>query len=775
MYITIGKNRRRYMPDEWQFTAYQVLNIHIDDSNMIGKPFCLKNNQEKIDLINTDKNGRLLKHWLLPYDEHIRPTAGNVEIGYEITNGVVKERIVILPSILDEKEFQEMAKMIGDVVFNCHSFTRANVAQITNQGINQGGNIRGANLQKQGGYSDYILEQLPSLFNVLECNIPIIEKSPALSMRAVKKEIQIHKSNNPKDLLARKLQPNKKITLSYGKSYDDYSPENKWLGYIIFKVLTNLVENLLVGLQEYQKNNTFEYQNNTHHNETVKKINEIKHRLDKIKSNDFIKKFDLKLNRPPQITTRLIKSKGYGEIVRAYQEIFNEDFLKAFEFYNDVIIAYSSGYLDNLSNIYEHWCLVVLYDNLLKLGFKPDENSRLEKIISLQDDNLVIPSGSVFVLRKPFAQYDYGYSYGDRPYDNRGNIVIKLYYEPKLFFNKQAMLQDSQNYSDYLTPDIFIEINAPQKRAFGITNFSLILDAKFKDYQNLDLDLDLDRNYHIKDIKYFQDIMHTAMYKYHYRLDNFFIKDSHTPKSRVGMSAILSPNVNFLWQGEKPLIDCDFLQNNRNQIEKLFLNFKDLNNDTYKKLVSHKFGTLTLRPSQLGRDIRRLFAMIFYYHMGLTSLCLGCGRELHEEDEFFVNTDERHHSSDIGKTKAQKEKENGYYFNNANPDTRFLAKCKECTTQWRVSFCNGEDDSNDNDKYTKNAHNYRPSVENRIIKLGIDDKTGYIPIHHKTNEGTYCPKCFAMKRSSHLNVGVDNIFQNNTLPTNFSYDEESPF
>lgn len=748
MYITIGKNQKRYTPDEWQFTAYQLLNIHIDDPNMIGKPFCLKNSQEKIDLINTDRNGRLLKHWLLPYDDHIKPTAGNVEIGYDTTNGIIKEKIVILPSILSNKEFQEMAKMIGDIVFNCHSFTRANVAQTTNQGINQGGNNNGANLQKQGGYSDYILEQLPSLFDVLERHIPIIEQSPSLSMRAVKKEIQIHKSNNPKNLLARKLQPNKKITLSYGKSYDEYSPENKWLGYIIFEALTNLVENLLVGLQEYQKNNTFEYQNNTHHNETVKKIDEIKHRLDNIKSNDFIKKFDLKITRPPQITTRLIKSKGYGEIVKAYQEIFNENFLKAFEFYNDVITAYSSGYLDNLSNIYEHWCLVVLYDNLLKLGFTPDDNCRLENIIKLQDDNLVIPSGSLFVLKKPFAQY------GNK--NNRGDIVIRLYYESKLFFNYQAMLQDSQNYYDYLTPDIFMEIDAPQ-RALGVTNFSLILDVKFKDYQNLDLDYWLSREHHIKDIKYFQDIMHTAMYKYHYRLNNFFIKNNYTPKPRAGMSAILSPNVNFLWQGEKQLIDCEFLQNNRNQIESLFGNFNALNNLAYKGQVAHKFGTLTLRPNQLGRDIRRLFAIIFYYHMGLTSLCLCCGRELHEEDEFFVNEFDNIVNA---MTKSEQLRQqlskilDGFVDKNwsdINPTTRFRACCKNCQTQWRVSFCANR---------KTNLHSHQPDKirNNRIIKIGINDNVGYILIHHKTNEGTYCPKCFAMNESNHSNINVDNIF-----------------
>lgn len=771
MYITIGRKQTRYTPDEWQFTAYQFLNIHIDDPNMSGNPFCLKNNREKIDLINTDKNGRLLKHWLLPYNDHTKPTVGNVEIGYETTDGIIKEKIVILPSILNEKEFQEMAKMIGDIVFNCHSFTRANVVQQTNQGINQSGNIRGANLQKQGGYSDYILNQLQSLFDVLECNIPIIEKSPALSMRAVKKDIQIHKSNKPKDLLTRKLQPNKKITLSYGKSYDEYSLENKWLGYVVFEILPRLLDNLK-NHQQYQEDNSFD---NKKDEKLEGHIGQLKIRLKNIQSNKFIKKFDLKLNQQPQITTRLVKSKGYGEIVRVYQEIFNENFLKAFEFYNDVVKAYSSGYLDNLSNIYEHWCLVVLYDNLLKIGFEPDDNSRLENVIKLQDDNLVIPSGSVFVLRKPFAQYDYedyGYSYGNLSYDNRGNIVIKLYYEPKLFFNYQTMLQDSQNYYDYLTPDIFMEIDAPE-RVLGITNFSLILDAKFKDYQNLDLDYWLSREHHIKDIKYFQDIMHTAMYKYHYRLNNFFIKDNDTPKPRVGMSAILSPNVNFLWQGEKPLIDCDFLQNNRNQVEWLFSNFNALNNDTYKKLVSHKFGTLTLRPKELGRDIRRLFAIIFYYHMGLTSLCLGCGRELHEEDEFFVNVDEKYSREDVGKTKEKKQRELGYGWDNTNPKTAFLAHCKKCETQWRVSFCNGEDDRNNGVRNT--IHYYKPNKENRIIKLGINDETGYIPIHHKTNEGTYCPKCFAMKKFNHLNIGVDNIFQNNILPPIFSYDEEPPF
>lgn len=757
MYITIGKNKKRYYPDEWQFTAYQFLNIHIDDPNMKYEPFCIKDNQE-IKLLNVDRNGKKLSHWLLPYDDYIKPTAGEVYIGYNTNAGQRRERIFILPSILSSKELIGMAKTIGDVVFNNHSFTRANFSQQTNQGVNNGGDIRGVNLQKQGGYSDYILNQLPSLFDALECNISIIEESPALSMRAIKKEIQIHKSNNPKDLLARKLQPNKKITLSYGKSYDDYSPENKWLGYVIFEMLPRLLGNLK-NHQQYQEDNSFDGQINE---KLTACIEQLKNRLDNIQSNKFIKKFDLKINKAPQITTRLIKSKGYGEIVRVYQEIFNENFLKAFEFYNDVITAYSSGYLDNLSNIYEHWCLVVLYDNLLKLGFEPDDNSRLEKIITLQDGNLIIPSESVFVFRKPFAQYD---DY------NRSDIVIKLHYEPKLFFNHQAMLQDSQNYYDYLTPDIYIEINAPQ-RIYGLRNFSLILDAKFKNYNNLDLNYLLNINNSLKDIKYFQDIMYTAMYKYHYRLNDFFVRDSNIPKLRVGMSAILSPNVNFLWQGERPLIDCEFLQSNRNQVAQLFENSNVLNNNIYKGWVAHKFGTLTLRPKELGRDIRRLFAIIFYYHMGLTSLCLCCGRELHEEDEFFVNTDERHNSSDIGKTKTQKESENGYYFNNKNPDTRFLAKCKECETQWRISFCNGEDDNGEN---IENIHSHRPSTENRIIKLGIDDETGYIPIHHKTNEGTYCPKCFAMKKSGHFkNTGMSDIYQNGTF-TPYFYDEEPPF
>lgn len=742
MYITIGKNKKRYYPDEWQFTAYQLLNIHIDDPNMSGNPFCLKNNQEEIDLINIDRNGRLLKHWLLPYDDHTKPTVGNVEIGYETINGVIKERIVILPSILEEKEFQEMAKTIGDIVFNCHSFTRADIPQQTNQGINNGGDTKGGNSQKQDGYSDYILRQLSSLFDVLECNIPIIEKSPSLSMRAVKKDIQIHKSNKPKDLLTRKLQPNKKITLSYGKSYDEYSLENKWLGYVVFEILPRLLDNLK-NHQQYQEDNSFD---NKKDEKLEGHIGQLKIRLKNIQSNKFIKKFDLKLNQQPQITTRLVKSKGYGEIVRVYQEIFNENFLKAFDFYNDVVKAYSSGYLDNLSNIYEHWCLVVLYDNLLKIGFKPDDNCRLENIIELQDDNLVIPSGSVFVLRKKFAQYDYDGS----SYDNRGDIVIRLYYEPQI---------DKRNNRGYYTPDIKIDITAP-KRVYGIPHFSLILDAKFKDYQKNNsgnnynynsfihrlLDSEQNKFFTIRDkMLFLSDAIGVSMYKYHYDLEN-----------KPNMSMILHPNNQnkFLWSGEmkfnKFLIDNDILTENnfdyfKDEIQRV-MNWDNVN-DYLENCVSHQFGTLTLRPKELGRDIRRLFAIIFYYHMGLTSLCLGCGRELHEEYEFFVNLDEKYSREDVGKTKEKKQRELGYGWDNANPKTAFLAHCKKCETQWRVSFCNGEDDSDDNDEYIENAHNYRPSEENRIIKLGINDETGYIPIHHKTNEGTYCPKCFAMKKS----------------------------
>lgn len=724
MYITIGKKTKHYYPDEWQFTAYQFLNVHIDDSNMIDKPFCIKDNQ-KIELVDTYK-GRKLNHWQLPYSDNLKPTAGNVEIGYETTNGVIKEKIVILPSILSGEELQEMAKMIGDIVFNYHSFTRANFSQLTNQGMNNGENFIGANLRKKDGYSEYILNQLPSFFDVLEKNIAIIKKNPALGMQAVVKEANIIKSNKPKDLLIRKLQPNKKHVLNYDKSYDEYSVENKWLGYLIFEILTKILNSFLPNFKQYKSNNSFD---NNNYNELGIAITHLNNRLDKIKSDDFIKNFNLNLKRQPIITTRLIKMKGYQAIVQAYQEIFNENFLQAFDFYNDVITAYSSGYMDNLSNIYEYWCLAVLYDNLLKIGFEPDGNQyRLENIISLQDNNLVIPSGSFFVLRKPFAQYDN---------NNRGDIVVRLHYEPKLFFNHQAMLQNSQKYCDYLMPDIFMEINAP-RRVYGVTNFSLILDAKFKNYQNLDLDYWLNRNHDIKDIRYFQDIMHTAMWKYHYRLNDFFIIGDDQPKLRVNMSAILSPNIDFLWRGEKPLINCDFLQNQREQVEKLFANFNDLNNDIYKSFAAHKFGTLTLRPKELGKDIRRLFAMIFYYHMGLTSLCLNCGRELCNEKEFYVN-DFDDGAYAVTKSEQLCQQLSGMLggfidrdWRDENPTTRFRACCENCQTQWRVSFCANQD---------TDLHYHTPQANNRIIKLGIDDEIGYIPIHYKDDQGTHCPKC----------------------------------
>ncbi|MFW2178219.1 MULTISPECIES: hypothetical protein [unclassified Moraxella] len=734
MYITIGKNKKPYYPDDWQFVAYQFLNIHIEDIEMEGKPYCLRNSQE-ITLTNIDKYGNQTKYWQLPYNEHIKPTVGEVYIGYKKKDGSnIKEKIIILPSVLKIDEFEQMAKQIANIVFNCHSFTYADFSQQVQQGssLTDGERI-GANTDtKQGSKFEQLLEKLPQFLEILEGNLQTIERNPALAMRAVKKEGDISKSNKPKDLLMRKLQPNKKRTLTYDKVYDEFSPENKWLGYLVYETLPRLVNNFLNGYVNQKKDSELEQQDKDKINVLLEDVERIQSKIKTIQSNSFAKKFDLKIKAPPSITTKLMKSKGYSAILQAYYKIFDENFLKAFQQYQETITAYSSGYVDNLSNIYEHWCLVILYENLLKLGFKPlSDSDRLENNITLADDNLIIPSQSVFRLSKPFAQYDNFVPISEK------NITITLYYEPSI--------PKKQNNGHSYKPDIKIDIVAP-KRCYGLESFSLILDAKFKeytrryrsDYNSLVVSClnksDGEKFKVVRDkMIMLSDIIGASMFKYH--------ADVNSPPD---MSVILHPNVGdeFNWRGEFSLEE--FLRDNNHLTNDSILMLKRLVRealglDTERYIVNrvlHKFGSLTLRPNSLAKDIRRLFTIIFHYHMGLTSLCLHCGRELYEEMEFLVNCDERHVASDVGKSMHQKQLENGYSWKNTDPSTRFHAKCQDCNTQWRVSFCanNG----------SEVRHTHTPSNNNRIVKVGVNDSNdniGYMPIHDRLNDITFCPSC----------------------------------
>lgn len=710
MYITIGKNKKRYYPDEWQFVAYQFLNIHIEDDDMEGEPFCLKGSK-KISLTNIDRHGRRLDYWQLPYDDYLKPTVGRVCIAYKKKNGEqVEERIVILPSIIDGEEFKIMAIQIANIAFNRHSFTYADFDQRVNQGGGLSGGFYGANIEtRKSDQLHQLLDKLPKFLEILSKNLTMIERNPALSMRATIKKGDIKKSRKAKDLILRKTQSHKKNVFMYDKVYDEYSPENEWLGYLVYSFLPDLLNKFLRKYVDYlEKCQDDERKKSDTFNQLYGVIEEVDKKLKKIQNHALLKKFK-SISVQPKPTTRLSKAKGYSSVFRAYNQIFSVDFLKAFQQYQETVIAYTSGTMDNLSNIYEHWCLVILYDSLLNLGFMPKSNSdRLEQKIRLEDGNLVLPSETTFELQKPFSGK---------------NISIKIYYEPKLFFEEEGRKR-------YLTPDIYIDINAPKKK-LGLEKFSLILDAKFKNYEYLNLGYFLSGDYDLKDVKYFQDVMHTSMYKYHYRLANFYMHEGDLYRGRVGMSAILHPNDTFLWQGEKPLVNCDFLALERGNVLELFKKYPKLNSLTYNDFVSHKFGSLVFRPKSLAQDIRRLFTLIFHYHMGLTSLCLCCGRELHEEYEFLVNCDERRNTSDINKSMEKKQKERSRSWSNSDPETKFHAKCKVCNTQWRISFCANETP----------RHSDKPSHNNRIVKIGISDDVGWIPIHDRFKDITFCPSC----------------------------------
>ncbi len=453
-----------------------------------------------------------------------------------------------------------------------------------------------------------IINCLDNFFKVLEKNLDIIIKNSASVMRAEKQVINIKKSHKPQDLLKRKLQPHKKVTIAYSKVYDDFSEENKWLAYVVYQVLERLLDNQEQLFSDIQQQQAFDntQQNKAQKEQQKQQLDNVKNRLRHIQQNSFLQKFKRFAYKKPTITTKLKKSKGYSAIFKEFQNIFNYEVVNGFNQYKDIQQAFASGYVDNLSNIYEYWCLFVIYDNLLKLGFSV-QGKGLEDYLELQNNNLILPSAMVITLEKPIAQYD------NKVAQNNKKIIVKLAYEPKL-----ARIDGGADY----TPDIKMDFVIP-KRALGLEKFSIILDAKFKDYtkDNLGYNWDYrqllenvtDKNDLLNQCHLISDIVGTAIYKYH----NALVK-------KPDMSVILHPNTNLLWLGEQPLED--FFKENGILTQKEFSTLERklplMNSERYSYLqakyfinycVHHKFGLLVLRPNSLAKDISRLFTLIFQY------------------------------------------------------------------------------------------------------------------------------------------------------------------
>lgn len=665
---------------EFSMTAYEypVFEIPLEES-LSGTPY----------FINEESNFPLKKEilgekefWKIPYNENLKPTAGINRLKFRRKNqSDFSIQIHIAPSIFNENDFYQMVQEIGVFALNYQSFTYSSQKLLTSEEVNT--TIRSekqlSTLLKKEKNENLSIKPLEKLITVIHSDLV----ANALTSYTLTSKIQIfriEKSNVPQDLIKRRSQPHKRLSVGHHKAFHEDSPENQWLKYIIHYDLINLLEKIQ---SQSIINSNIKYILDESSNEKIlgKNLETLKNKVYLLQKHPFFSNITLKQQRP-QITTKLLKTNRYSQIYQYYNNIFKSDFFQSFKISQQIQKVSKNLPLENLSEIYEIWCLSVIYHSLCQLGFKGDA---LYHSFSIKNHQIKIKNQHKFELIKTFANE---------------KIRCLITYQAKI---------NRLERGKYYTPDIKIDITAP-KRKYGLESFSIILDPKYKNFP-----LCNEKNNIIT------EVLNVAMSKYHQQLE-----------VKPHASFILHPisDEKFHWLGEEPL----FNYLNRNYL------IKDLNrefdkynlqNMQYTSYIAHKFAALPLRPTSVGLDIHRLFTLIFHYHMGLTNLCLCCGRELQDEDEFFINNENKK----ISKTTKSKEK-NKYPWDNSDPSTAFRAVCKSCNNEWRVSFC----------KYHPKSNSINPpNVFNRIIKIGQIDKdqdTKWFSIHKfERGNGTTCPSC----------------------------------
>lgn len=683
IYIKLKNQREKFENhSEFSMTAYEYPIFEIpSEENLIEAPYC-ETERENIPLKKEIIEGK--DFWKIPYSEKLKPTQGINYIKFKRKNKPeFSIKIYVAPSLFSEDDFYKMVHEIGVFALNYQSFTYSSQLLLSNKNVDiapQSKNQLSASFKEEKGKNLSILP-LEKLITTINHYLT----TDALTCYNLTSKIQvfrIEKSNSPQDLIKRKTQPHKRLSVGHHKTFHQDSPENQWLKYILYYDLINLLEK---NQNQSQINANIKYNSDSSADEKIlnEKFEILKNQVNRLQKHPFFKNVTLKQQRP-QTTTKLLKTNGYSQIYQYYHDIFKSEFFQSFKISQQIQSFSKNLPLENLSEIYEIWCLSAIYHSLCQLGFKGDA---LYHSFIIKDHQLKIKEQHQFTLTKPFANDE---------------ICCVITYQAQI-----NQLKDGR----YYTPDIKIDITAP-KRKYGLEHFSIILDPKYKDFSKRN-----EKNNIIT------EILNVAMSKYHQQLE-----------VKPNASFILHPvnSEKFHWLGEEPLfhyLDKNCLTKDLNSE----FNKYNLTDFQYTSFIAHKFAAPPLRPNHLGIDIRRLLTIIFQYHIGLTSLCLCCGRELTDDDEFFVNNE----NNEISKTTKSKEK-NRYapYWSSSNPSTAFRAVCKECKNEWRVSFC----------KYHPERNKANPpDSSNRIIKIGQIDKDQdmkWFSIHKfEKNRGTACPSC----------------------------------
>lgn len=599
---------------------------------------------------------------------------GFVKILWREGGVIWEETLEVVAGALGADALQSMVQDLGEMALNLAGLTVAST--LVGAGKDKGPSL--AAVTSLSRTTEPLLDALRALVDATEHEWPTLERHPCRDLVRRPGPVRLDRSASAKHLLLRQRRPELRSGLGLRLEETLDTLENQWVKQLVATTLPRMIgavraraEAGTVLTWTDERRRAAQERCAT----AVEKCDGLLRRVARLAGTPFLQEVSSP-HRALRPTKRLLTRPGYAGLYRVARRVGGGDVVRRLERLTLLRERLAVGGVRKLSNAYELWCLFRLYGELRqKLGFEP-VGPQPQDEIQLDDGRLSIRGRQTYGLRRRFAD---------------GEIKLTLYYDVERTTDEGPV-----------RPDFFLKIEAPPRR-LGRREFFVVLDAKYHEYRYLGGRRgDPERLYTLRN-----DVEKVALAKYANRLG-------------VGASFILHPCGDFAWLGERPY--GDFLSPGGEA---------EATGEDWLDHPGHRLGALPLRPGAWrDKDMAALLVIVFHYHMGLTGLCLNCGRELCGREEYLANTP-------WGSPVAVRETDryDRTPWDPTDPETRFRAVCRECGNSWRVSFCRAGTPIG-----KTRLHERHPGRSNRIVRPGPRDGS-WVRIHHPAGRSVSCPRC----------------------------------
>jgi PD-(D/E)XK nuclease superfamily len=395
-----------------------------------------------------------------------------------------------------------------------------------------------------------------------------------------------------REMIGRIQKPNREHHVSWRPQSTRDTSENRFLAFVLhdvylpysqreLSVLKNQLEELEYTMQSYQNRGKYASLSLDRKPNSEQKKKDIQNLIERLEYLRHWAKETLKTpwlkhpERPTQPSAKLLQSKEYGPIYRAYVNLIASippelgiDIRGRFTWLEDRHVA-------PMNTLYERWVFLKVYEMLREFGFEPATPNGKTPF----EDMKVVNGILKFEQEKPYVL-----EWKSQPQaSTTREIQIELGYD-----------RAPRQYSG-LRPDVSLSISVDKgkKHLFA-------LDAKYR--SGIDLPDYLPEKKKIYGTLFNVDLLGTAKTDYLDKLDS-------------AMSFILhSDEKEQQYWGERPLAAHGIVRPNQ---------------EPDHQPVGHRFGAVLLKPGFKGRNtLKKLLRMVLMYHLKISDICWTCGSQV---------------------------------------------------------------------------------------------------------------------------------------------------